>query len=129
MAWLSPSSLTGNAGSIQFKGDSHDGHGVSLLPVLSLEGGRRDRDALAADVVEHVDFIGQCSAGEYLEYIEGLLQGTPRRPPRHHPLHLVPLESHRGASRALSRPCRHWTRPPRPCTTRRRALVSLRTRT
>ena len=52
-----------------------------------------------------------------------------RRPPLHHPLHLVPLESHCGANLAPSRPCRRWPRPPRAGTGRRRRSGSLRTRT
>lgn len=53
--------------------------GVSLLPILSLQGCRRDRDALAADVVEHIHFVGKRPAGEHFEYVQGLFQSGPRR--------------------------------------------------
>src|SRR5262249_6300265 len=50
-----------------------DGHG-SPPPVLVLERGRGNRDALAADVVQNVDLVCERPAGEDLEHLERRLE-------------------------------------------------------
>src|SRR5258705_83276 len=50
-----------------------DGH-AAPPPVLVLERGRSNRDALAADVVQNVDLVRERSAGEDLEHLERRLE-------------------------------------------------------
>src|SRR4026208_953683 len=66
----------------------------SLLPVFHLQRGGSDGDALARDVVEHVDLVGEPAAREDLEDVERFLERAARRPLLHHALHVLALEPH-----------------------------------
>src|SRR5262249_37485942 len=66
----------------------------SLLPVFGPERGGRDGDALAAHVVQDIDLIGQGTAGEDLEHLEGFFQSGSRWLLRHQCLDGFTLESH-----------------------------------
>src|SRR4026207_137688 len=64
----------------------------SLLPVFHLQRGGSDGDALARDVVEHVDLVGETAAREDLEDVERFLERAARRPLLHHALPVRALE-------------------------------------
>src|SRR5262245_59425335 len=76
---------------------------ISLLPVLGFERCGRDGDALAGDIVEHVDLIGESAAREDLEHLEGLFERAAGPTALHHPLDLVALEPHASACAACER--------------------------